>query len=134
MELYEALQNGVDKQKLIDDFVAQLHEAETRVEREKKAKAEAEEKARKEKELAAQKMKDTAALEEAYKELEAASNKYWNLYTKVHPTNSWLAELLSPFLYKQNKDEVDKLKANTYKVKYPTQSDEDIIRKFINSL
>jgi len=26
MELYEALQNGVDRQKLIDDFVAQLHE------------------------------------------------------------------------------------------------------------
>lgn len=128
MELYEALQNGVDKQKLIDDFVAQLHEAETRIERENKAKAEAEEKARKEKELAAQKMKDIAALEDAYKQLEAASNKYWKLYAKVHPENAWLSQLIDAFI--NNKD----AKVNTYQVKTPTKSDDEVIRKFINSL
>ena len=126
MELYEALQNGVDKQKLIDDFVAQLHEAETRIEREKKAKAEAEEK-----KLAAQKMKDVAALEEAYKELEVASNKYWNLYVKVHPENSWLVELIDAFRDKQTKDAK---KVKTYQVKTPTKSEDEIIRQFINSL
>ena len=132
MELYEALQNGVSRQKLIDDFVAQLHEAETRIECENKAKAEAEEKARKEKELATQKMQDTAALEEAYKELAAATDKYWNLYVKVHPENSWLVDLLEAFLNKQSKGEK---KVNAYQVKYPpTQSDEEVIRKFINSL
>lgn len=133
MELYEALQNGVDRQKLIDDFVAQLHEAETRIERENwaKAKAEAEEKARKEKELAAQKMKDVAALEEAYKELEVASNKYWNLYTKVHPENSWLVELIDAF---RNKESKKTKKPTTYQVKTPTKSEDEIIRQFINSL
>ena len=131
MELYEALQNGVDKQKLIDDFVAQLHEAETRIERENwaKAKAEAEEKARKEKELAAQKMKDIAALKEAYKELEAATDKYWSLYAKVHPENSWLTELIDAII--NNKDAK---KVNTYQVRTPAKSDDEIIRKFINSL
>ena len=123
MELYEALQNGVDKQKLIDDFVAQLHEAETRIERENKAKAEAEERARKEKELAAQKEKDAAALKKAYEELEEATNKYWSLYMKIVPEDSWLVDLINAF---RNK--------NTYEVKYPTQNDDDIIRKFINSL
>ena len=126
MELYEALQNGVDRQKLIDDFVAQLHEAETRIERENKAKAEAEEKA-----LAAQKMKDTAALEEAYKELEVASTKYWNLYAKVHPENSWLVELIDAFRSKENKKVK---KPTTYQVKTLTKSEDEIIRQFINSL
>lgn len=123
MELYEALQNGVDRQKLIDDFVAQLHEAETRIERENKAKAEAEEKARKE--------KDTAALEEAYKELEVASNKYWNLYAKVHPENSWLVELIDAF---RNKESKKVKKPTTYQIKTPTKSEDEIIRQFINSL
>lgn len=123
MELYEALQNGVDRQKLIDDFVAQLHEAETRIERENKAKVEAEEKARKE--------KDTAALEEAYKELEAASNKYWNLYAKVHPENSWLVELIDAF---RNQESKKTKKPTTYQVKTPTKSEDEIIRQFINSL
>lgn len=131
MDFYEALQNGTPKQKLIDDFLAQLHEAEERVERENKAKAEAEEKARKEKELAAQK-EDATALEEAYKELQAATNKYWNLYAKVHPESSWLVDLIDTLLNKQNKDEK---KVNAYQVKHPlTQSDDEIIRKFINSL
>lgn len=131
MELYEALQNGVSRQKLIDDFVAQLHEAEVQVERENKAKAEAEEKARKEKELAAQKIKDTAALEEACEELKAATDKYWSLYVKIHPEDSWLVELIDAFRNKQIKDAK---KVKTYQVKYPTQNDDDIIRKFINSL
>lgn len=130
MELYEALQNGTSRQKLIDDFVAQLSEAEERIERENKAKAEAE-KARKEKELAAQKMKDTAALEEAYKELEAASIKYWNLYAKVYPENSWLVELIDAFRNKQTKDTK---KVKTYQVRTPTKSEDEIIRQFINNL
>lgn len=130
MELYEALQNGTPKYKLIDDFVAQLNEAEERIERENKAKAEAE-KARKEKELAAQKMKDTAALEEAREELKAATDKYWSLYVKMHPEDSWLVELIDAFRDKQIKDAK---KVKTYQVKHPTQNDDDIIRKFINSL
>jgi len=68
-------------------------------------------------------MKDTAALKKAYEELEEVTNKYWSLYMKIVPEDSWLVDLINAF---RNK--------NTYEVKYPTQNDDDIIRKFINSL
>ena len=125
MELYEALQNGASRQKLIDDFIAQLHEAEERVERENKAKVEAEEKAKK-----AKKEKDEAELKAAYEAFKTASNKYWTVYKKVHPEDTWLVELMDSLL---NKNTPTK-NPNTYHVKYPTQNDDEVIRKFIDSL